>query len=180
MSIELIGWAADLFFLLAFFLVSRGKLSGKGGVFNSMNLAGAILYGSYATQRGTYPVFVLEFFWGCIAVSALWKLRNKNKTGESWKQDSTGLYHFVVGERFKHKWSFSEAVNLALSTLPDGPAWFWYFGVPYPLNKGDTAQTLVARWWYHIYYPEPRDVVEVTFPAPIAKEWQELGKWASK
>ncbi len=68
---EAIGWAADACFLLAYFLVSRKKIEGSGKEFNFLNLGGAILYGTYAIIKHALPIFILEAFWGVIAITAL-------------------------------------------------------------------------------------------------------------
>ena len=71
---ELVGWAADICFVSAFFLVSTKRVEGDGGVFNGLNLLGAVLYGFYAYHSDTLPVLVLELFWGSIALKALYVL----------------------------------------------------------------------------------------------------------
>jgi len=71
MFIEVIGIIADVLFVLAYFLVSRGKVDGKGFSYNAMNLVGAILMGIHAFSKGTMPVLILEGFWGGIALIAL-------------------------------------------------------------------------------------------------------------
>jgi len=79
--IEIIGWVANVLFVAAFALASRGRISGDGKMFNALNLVGALLYGTYAFWKSAWPVFVLEIFWGGIAFAALWKIfRNLNTT----------------------------------------------------------------------------------------------------
>jgi len=70
---ESVGWTADIFFVSAYALVSRKKLDPEGAAYNSMNLIGAVLYGTYAAYKIAIPVIVLEIIWGSIAASALWK-----------------------------------------------------------------------------------------------------------
>lgn len=72
MSVEIIGWVADVSFLLAYFLVSRKKITGDSKLFNSMNLFGALLYGFYGWKKNAVPVIILEMFWGGIALYALY------------------------------------------------------------------------------------------------------------
>lgn len=74
MLVEIIGWGGNFFFVLSYFLVSQGQLKGDGWVFNSMNLVGAILFATYAWQKETTPVLVLELFWGSIAILALYRI----------------------------------------------------------------------------------------------------------
>jgi len=83
MFLETIGWTADILFLVAYFLVSQGKVSGEGKPYNFMNLGGAILFGTYAIFKSAWPIFVLEIFWGGIAAFALWKVFSRtNKLSE--------------------------------------------------------------------------------------------------
>jgi hypothetical protein len=72
--VESIGWIADMLFVFAYYLVSTKKVEGDGKYYNYMNLAAALLYGTYAIFRSTYPVLILEFFWGGIAIVALWRV----------------------------------------------------------------------------------------------------------
>jgi len=71
---ETIGWAGDIIFILAYYFASSGKLKADGKIFNLMNLGGAILFGTYAMFKQTFPVLVLELFWGGIATLALYKI----------------------------------------------------------------------------------------------------------
>lgn len=74
MWLEAIGWTADVCFVSAFWLVSTGRVRGEGGLFNGINLTGALLYGFYAWNKDAIPVLVLEVFWGAIALLAIVKL----------------------------------------------------------------------------------------------------------
>jgi hypothetical protein len=78
-KIELIGYSADLLFVLAYLLVSTKKLTGHGLIFNLMNLLGAITYGVYAVIKSAPPVLALEFFWGTIALVAIVRIYTTNR-----------------------------------------------------------------------------------------------------
>jgi hypothetical protein len=80
MLLETIGWTADACFVSAFWLVSSGRIPGEGWLFNSINLAGALLYGFYAWNKDAIPVLVLEVFWGGIALIAIAKLLRGRST----------------------------------------------------------------------------------------------------
>ena len=71
---EFIGYTGSILYISAFFLVSQGFIDGKGAIFNLMNLAGAIVYLIYCKIKKALPIFILEIFWGGIAVLALIKL----------------------------------------------------------------------------------------------------------
>ena len=71
---EFIGYAGSALYIVGFFLVSQGHVEGEGFVFNLLNLFGAILYLVYSKIKKALPIFILEIFWGSIAIMALWKL----------------------------------------------------------------------------------------------------------
>jgi len=71
---ETLGWTGDIIFILAYYLVSSGKLKADSKPFNFMNLIGAILFGSYAMLKQAFPILILELFWGGIATLALYKV----------------------------------------------------------------------------------------------------------
>jgi len=73
-KIELLGYSGSVLYILAFFLVSQGFVLGEGLIFNLMNLAGAIIYLFYARIKKVLPIFILEIFWGGVAIFALIKL----------------------------------------------------------------------------------------------------------
>jgi hypothetical protein len=71
--IEAVGYLADFFFLLSYWLVSSGKLQGEGKVYNWLVLGGAISFGVYAYFVHSVQIFILELFFGGIAIKALLK-----------------------------------------------------------------------------------------------------------
>lgn len=76
---EVVGWTADICFLAGLYLVTTERVKGSGGVFNSLNLAGALLFGAYAVSKNAIPIMVLEIIWGGIALKALvavWRKRS--------------------------------------------------------------------------------------------------------
>jgi len=73
-KVEFIGYSGNILYISAFFLFSQGFVDGKGVIFNLMNLAGAILYLVYSRIKKALPIFILEIFWGGVALLALVKL----------------------------------------------------------------------------------------------------------
>ena len=74
MYIEKIGWIADSFFIVAYFLVSQKKITGHSKIFNLLNFVGAVLNGFYGWLIQALPLVVLELFWGGIALFALYRV----------------------------------------------------------------------------------------------------------
>ena len=70
---EGIGWVGSICFITAFYLVSRGVITGEGIAYNAINLAGGMSYAVYATLTTAWPVLALEVVWISIALVALWK-----------------------------------------------------------------------------------------------------------
>jgi hypothetical protein len=75
---EIIGWSANIVFVLAYLLVSSGKLKGESITFNMMNLVGALLYGIYAVGNHAQSLLVLEIFWASVAVVAIRRALKKS------------------------------------------------------------------------------------------------------
>jgi hypothetical protein len=68
---QLCGWAGAAALLLAYVLVSTGKLGGKSAGFNAINVLGGVLlsYGSWV--RAAWPSVTLNLIWiviGCKAI----------------------------------------------------------------------------------------------------------------
>lgn len=81
MIIEIVGWAGAALVLLAYFLVSFGKLKGESVTFQLLNILGVIGLGINVFVHRAWPNFVLNIAWGLIGVFALFKIRKirKNK-----------------------------------------------------------------------------------------------------
>lgn len=77
MHIEIIGWTGTILVLLAYFLVSSGKIKGISKVFQLLNLFSAIFLGINATAHGAWPVLGLNIAWATIALVALFRFKTK-------------------------------------------------------------------------------------------------------
>jgi hypothetical protein len=77
---QLCGWAGAAALLLAYMLVSSGKLAGKSAGFNAINVVGGALlsYGSWV--RAAWPSVTLNLIWIVIGIKAILSSRNKHKT----------------------------------------------------------------------------------------------------
>jgi hypothetical protein len=69
--LELLGWAGALAFVLAYYLVSCGRLQADRPLYHIINLGGALAVGSSVFFKQAWPAFALEVVWGTIAFVSL-------------------------------------------------------------------------------------------------------------
>jgi hypothetical protein len=72
--IELIGWVGVSLIVLAYILISFGQLDGQQGVYQIINLLGAVGIIIHSLHRRDYQPAVLNVIWALIAVFALLSL----------------------------------------------------------------------------------------------------------
>ena len=65
------GWAGAAVFLLAYLLVSRGKLHASSHLYQGMNIAGAVGLAISNSSHGAFPSATLNVMWICIGVHTL-------------------------------------------------------------------------------------------------------------
>jgi hypothetical protein len=73
--VNVFGWVGALSVLLAYFLVTTGRVPARGWLFQSLNLLGAVGLGMVSVYYHVLPNVALNFVWLLIAVSGLWSLR---------------------------------------------------------------------------------------------------------
>ncbi len=76
--IDAAGWAGAAALLLAYGLVSSGRLSGRSVGFQLLNLAGAVGLMANGIWHGAWPSAALNAVWLVIGVTALRRLRAKD------------------------------------------------------------------------------------------------------
>ena len=74
LAVEIVGWAGASLILLAYILVTTGKLTGRSPAFQWMNLLGAAGFIVNGWWHGALPSTVLNVIWLLIAAVALWRL----------------------------------------------------------------------------------------------------------
>ena len=75
--IEVIGWAGAVLILLAYWLLSAGKLVAQSKMYQWMNIVGAAGFILNSGWNGAYPSAVLNVVWVGIGIWALWRGRLK-------------------------------------------------------------------------------------------------------
>jgi hypothetical protein len=80
--IEAIGWLAALLILVAYLLLSLGKLDGRSRLYQCMNVAGAIGMIINSGWNGALPSAALNAIWALIGLYALLRIRVQRRTRE--------------------------------------------------------------------------------------------------
>lgn len=73
--IEAIGWAGALLILLAYALLSTGRIEGRSRAYQWLNLVGAAGFIVNSGYNGAWPSAVLNVVWLGIGGMTLWRLR---------------------------------------------------------------------------------------------------------
>jgi hypothetical protein len=76
---EIAGWSGAATYIVAYLLLSLGKLSIKKITYHLMNAAGGALICINAFLISDYSVFVLNFLWMLIALYSLVKIKTNNR-----------------------------------------------------------------------------------------------------
>ncbi|WP_435433330.1 CBU_0592 family membrane protein [Zunongwangia endophytica] len=81
--ISLIGWLGAILFIIAYFLLSTGKLSAKRPTYHLLNVIGGICLVVNASKLDDFPNIVVNIVWALIALFALYRIIwNSKKNSE--------------------------------------------------------------------------------------------------
>jgi hypothetical protein len=78
-AVEIAGWTGAALILLAYLLLSMGRLTGQSAVYQAMNLVGAAGFVVNGWWHGAMPSASLNVVWGLIGAFALWRILAKRK-----------------------------------------------------------------------------------------------------
>ena len=73
-AVEIVGWAGASLILLAYLLLSAGRLTGHSLVYQAMNVVGAAGFIVNGWWHGAIPSAVLNVIWMLIGTIALWRI----------------------------------------------------------------------------------------------------------
>jgi hypothetical protein len=76
-AIEVAGWAGAALILLAYFLLSIGKLSSRSLAYQAMNLGGATGFVINSWWHGAIPNAAMNVVWAGIAIYSLVRLARR-------------------------------------------------------------------------------------------------------
>lgn len=75
--IEIAGWLGAALILLAYALLSSGKLDGRSSIYQLMNVIGAIGFILNSSWYGAIPSAALNVVWLFIGLAALYRNRTR-------------------------------------------------------------------------------------------------------
>ena len=82
-AVEVVGWAGAVLILLAYLLLSAGKLTGQSIVYQAMNVVGAAGFTVNGWWHGAIPSAALNVIWMLIGAIALWRILDRRKKADS-------------------------------------------------------------------------------------------------
>ena len=82
-AVEVAGWAGAVLILLAYLLLSAGKVTGQSIVYQAMNVVGAVGFTVNGWWHGAIPSAALNVIWMLIGAIALWRILDRRKKGHS-------------------------------------------------------------------------------------------------
>ena len=81
--VEIAGWAGASLILLAYLLLSAGRLTGQSLVYQAMNVFGAIGFVINGWWHGAIPSAALNVLWLLIGAIASWRIMRKRGSSTS-------------------------------------------------------------------------------------------------
>jgi hypothetical protein len=82
-AVEAAGWAGAALILLAYLLLSAGKLTGQSLVYQGMNVVGAAGFVINGWWHGALPSASLNVLWLLIGAVATWRILKKRGSSTS-------------------------------------------------------------------------------------------------
>jgi len=83
LAVEAAGWAGATLILLAYLLLSAGKLTGQSLVYQGMNIVGAAGFVINGWWHGAIPSAALNVLWLLIGAIASWRILEKRGSSTS-------------------------------------------------------------------------------------------------
>ena len=77
MLVEAAGWGGAALILVAYILLSFGRLEGRSRTFQWMNVVGAAGFVVNSGWHGAIPSAALNLVWLSVGLATLWTLRRK-------------------------------------------------------------------------------------------------------
>ena len=83
LAVEIVGWAGAVLILVAYLLLSAGKLTGQSLVYQGMNVVGAAGFVVNGWWHGALPSASLNILWLLIGAVASWRILKKRGSSTS-------------------------------------------------------------------------------------------------
>ena len=81
--VEIAGWTGAGLILLAYLLLSMGRLTGRSALYQMMNVVGAAGFTVNGWWHGALPSAALNVIWMMIGAVALWQIRARRASSTS-------------------------------------------------------------------------------------------------
>ena len=81
--VEIAGWSGAVLILLAYLLLSMGKLTGQSVTYQWMNVIGAAGFTVNGWWHGALPSAALNVIWMLIGGVALWRIAHRKGSSTS-------------------------------------------------------------------------------------------------
>ena len=81
--VEIAGWGGAVLILLAYLLLSLGRLTGQSVLYQVMNVVGAAGFAVNGWWHGALPSASLNVIWLMIGAFALWRIRTRQGSSTS-------------------------------------------------------------------------------------------------
>ena len=82
-AVEAAGWTGAALILLAYLLLSMGRLTGQSRLYQWMNVVGAAGFTVNGWWHGALPSAALNVIWMLIGGVALWRIAKRNGSSTS-------------------------------------------------------------------------------------------------
>ena len=82
-AVEVVGWGGAVLILLAYLLLSAGKLTGQSLLYQGMNVVGAAGFVVNGWWHGALPSAALNVLWLLIGAVASWQILKKRGSSTS-------------------------------------------------------------------------------------------------
>jgi hypothetical protein len=79
-AVEVAGWAGAALILIAYLLLSMGRLTGQSALYQWMNVFGAAGFVINGWWHGAIPSAALNVLWMGIGGFALWRIRVRQRS----------------------------------------------------------------------------------------------------
>ena len=83
LAVEIVGWAGAVLILLAYLLLSAGKLTGQSLVYQGMNVVGAAGFVINGWWHRALPSAALNVLWLLIGAFASWRILKRRGSSTS-------------------------------------------------------------------------------------------------
>ena len=83
LAVEIVGWAGAGLILLAYLLLSAGRLGGQSLAYQAMNVVGATGFVINGWWHGAIPSAALNVLWLLIGGIATWRIMRKRGSSTS-------------------------------------------------------------------------------------------------